>query len=164
MTIQTGNSVPVGTLTKVGRDGPNAISTGEMFDDKKVVIFGLPGAFTPTCSEAHLPGYVNYFDQLKNLGVDTVACITVNDPFVVAAWAKAQRIENIAMLADGNADYVTALGMNVDMSARGFGVRSARFALVADNGIVSFVAQEATAKDHDVSSAKAVHSYLASKS
>lgn len=160
MTLQIGSSMPSGTLTQVGSDGPETVSSDAFFSTKKVVVFGLPGAFTPTCSEAHLPGFVTYLDQLKAKDIDTVACITVNDHFVVAAWAKALGIVGITMLADGNADYVSALGMNIDMSARGFGMRSARFALVADNGIVTYAAQEASPKDHSVSSAEAVHKFL----
>ena len=160
MTIQLGNSMPTSALTQVGTDGPVSVATDEFFNNKKVVLFGLPGAFTPTCSEAHLPGYVDYFEKFKAIGVDTIACITVNDHFVVAAWAKALSITGVTLLADGNADYVSALGMNVDMSERGFGMRSARFALVADNANVTYVGQEATPKDHTVSSAEAVFNFL----
>ncbi len=153
MTLRTGDSVPSATLTLVGNNGPAAISTEEFFNNKTVVLFGVPGAFTPTCSEKHLPGYIQRASELQAAGADAIACITVNDPFVVAAWADAQSAEGIAMLADGNADFVTALGMNIDMSEKGFGMRSARFALIAENGVITYLAKESETKDHDVSAA-----------
>ena len=160
MTIQLGSLMPNGTLTQVSKEGPETIATDEFFKSKKVVLFGLPGAFTPTCSEAHLPGFVTYFEQLKSKSIDTVACITVNDHFVVAAWMEKLGIRDIVMLSDGNAEYVSALGMNVDMTARGFGMRSARFALVAENANITYVARENTPKDHGVSSAEEVFKFL----
>lgn len=160
MTIQPGNLMPSGDLTQVGKDGPEIVSADDLFANKRVIMFGLPGAFTPTCSEAHLPGYAKHFDLFKAKGIDTVACLTVNDHFVVAAWARFLNIDGITLLADGNADYVTALGMNVDMSDRGFGVRSARFALLAENKSVTHVAREATPKDHGVSSAESIFAIL----
>lgn len=156
MPLQTGDTLPSATLTVVGDNGPESISTADFFNDKTVVVFGVPGAFTPTCSEKHLPGFIEYADALRAKGADTVACITVNDPFVVTAWANAQAVKGVTMLADGSADYVKALGMSLDMSERGFGIRSARFALIAKNGVISYIAQEPTPKDHTVSAATTI--------
>jgi len=160
MSIQVGEPLPSGALTQVSATGASTTSSEDLFSGKKVVLFGIPGAFTPTCSEAHLPGFIENYDAIMAKGVDTVACITVNDPFVVAAWAAAKEVEHIMMLADGNADYITALGMNVDMSARGFGVRSARFAMIVENGEAIYVAREDVPKNHDVSSAHSVLAFL----
>jgi len=156
MPIKIGDTVPTASLTQLGADGPEALSTADLFSGKTVIVFGVPGAFTPTCSEAHLPGFLAQLDALKAKGVDTVACITVNDPFVVTAWAKAQGVNGITMLCDGNADYVSELGMDIDMSARGFGIRSSRFAMIVKDGTVAHVAQEAIPKDHGISSADAM--------
>jgi len=145
--------MPPATLTRVGVDGPEPINSADFFNNKTVVLFGVPGAFTPTCSEKHLPGFINQADALRAKGVDTIACITVNDPFVLTAWATAQAVEGITMLSDGNADYVKALGMSIDMSERGFGIRSSRFALIAKNGVIDYIEQEPTPKDHTVSAA-----------
>ncbi len=160
MPIQAGETIPAATLTLVNENGPEEVSTDTLFHEKKVVLFGVPGAFTPTCSEAHLPGFVNSVDVFSAKGIDTIACITVNDPFVVSAWAKAQNVKGVVMLADGNADYVTALGMNIDMTARGFGMRSSRFAMIIDNGKVTYVAQETIPKDHGISSAESILNVL----
>jgi peroxiredoxin (alkyl hydroperoxide reductase subunit C) len=119
-------------------DGPKDITTDEIFSGKKVVLFALPGAFTPTCSAAHLPGYVVHHDAIKAKGVDTIACLSVNDAFVMGAWGDAQNVEdNILMLADGSASFTQAVGLEVDLTARNFGVRSQRFALIADDGVVT---------------------------
>lgn len=155
MTIQVGDKVPSGKFAYMGADGPAEISSDELFNGKKVVLFAVPGAFTPTCSETHLPGFVVGVDDIKAKGVDTVACLTVNDVFVVGAWAKQQNAENIMMLADGSADYVTALGLTLDLTARGLGIRSDRFAMIVDNGVVTHLAREEPGK-MDVSSAESV--------
>jgi len=156
MPLQVGSTVPAATLMQVGVEGPKPISTQEFFDAKTVVLFGVPGAFTPTCSEKHLPGFIHHASALRAKGADTIACITVNDPFVVAAWATSQAVEGVTMLSDGNADYVKALGMSIDMSERGFGIRSSRFALIAKNGVIKYIEQEPTPKDHTVSAAATV--------
>jgi peroxiredoxin (alkyl hydroperoxide reductase subunit C) len=125
-------------------EGPKEISTEELFGGKTVVLFGVPGAFTPTCSAKHLPGYVQNYDALKAKGVDTVACMAVNDAFVMGAWGKDQGVaDKVMMLADGSADFTKKLGLELDLVARGLGVRSQRFVLVAKNGKVTHVAVEA---------------------
>ena len=115
------------------------ISTSEIFDGKKVVLFAVPGAFTPTCSVSHLPGFVVHVDDIKAKGVDTVVCMSVNDVFVVDAWGKASNAEHLLMLADGNADFTTAIGLTLDGTGFGMGTRSQRFAMVVDNGVVSLL-------------------------
>jgi len=156
MAIKLGDTLPSAEFTVVTDSGTENLSSEAIFDNKTVVLFGVPGAFTPTCSEAHLPGYIEHYPALVSAGVDTVACITVNDPFVVSAWMKAQQVKNVMMLADGNADFVSALGMDVDMTARGFGKRSARFAMIVKNGIAQYVAREEVPRDHGVTAAKAI--------
>jgi peroxiredoxin len=126
-------------FTMMGAEGPAGISTSEIFDGKKVVLFAVPGAFTPTCSVSHLPGFVVHVDDIKAKGVDTVACMSVNDVFVVDAWGKASNAEHLLMLADGNADFTTAIGLTLDGTGFGMGTRSQRFAMVVDNGVVSLL-------------------------
>jgi peroxiredoxin len=143
MTIRVGEKVPAATL-QTFREGPTAISSEEIFSGKKVVLFAVPGAFTPTCSAKHLPGYIEQLDALKAKGVKTVACMAVNDAFVMQAWAqKSHAPDDILMLADGNADFSKALGLELDASKFGMGLRSKRFALVADNGVVTHLFVEA---------------------
>lgn len=154
--IQVGDDIPVGNFMTMGVDGPESVSTDELFKQKKVVLFGVPGAFTPTCTAAHLPGFVVNFDKLKEQGVDTVACLSVNDAFVLHHWAQSQNAENILMLADGNADYVTALGLQRDMRDRGFGIRAERFAMIVDNAKVTHVAKEAVPKEFNLTSAESI--------
>jgi len=156
MPLKIGNTLPSAILTQVSDSGPKLVSTDDFFLNKTVVLFGVPGAFTPTCSEKHLPGFLQHADALFAKGVDTIACITVNDPFVVSAWSKAHAVEAITMISDGNADYVEALGMSIDMSDRGFGTRSARFALIAVDGVITYIEKEDATKDHTVSAASFV--------
>ena len=139
MTIKVGDKIPAGMFTVMGTEGPTGISTSDIFDGKKVVLFAVPGAFTPTCSVAHLPGFVVHVDDIKAKGVDTVACMAVNDVFVVDAWGKASNAEHLLMLADGNADFTTAIGLTLDGTGFGMGTRSQRFAMVVDNGVVSLL-------------------------
>ena len=139
MTIKVGDKIPAGMFTMMGAEGPAGISTSEIFDGKKVVLFAVPGAFTPTCSVSHLPGFVVHVDDIKAKGVDTVACMSVNDVFVVDAWGKASNAEHLLMLADGNADFTTAIGLTLDGTGFGMGTRSQRFAMVVDNGVVSLL-------------------------
>jgi peroxiredoxin len=139
MTIKVGDKIPAGMFTMMGAEGPAGISTSEIFDGKKVVLFAVPGAFTPTCSVSHLPGFVVHVDDIKAKGVDTVACMSVNDVFVVDAWGKASNAEHLLMLADGNADFTTAIGLTLDGTGFGMGIRSQRFAMVVDNGVVSLL-------------------------
>ena len=144
MTIKPGDAIPEAKLMRATANGPQEVSTRELFAGKTVVLFGVPGAFTPTCSAKHLPGYVQNYDALKAKGVDTVACMAVNDAFVMGAWGKDQGVgDKVMMLADGSADFTRKMGLELDLVARGLGVRSQRFVLVAKNGKVAHVAVEA---------------------
>jgi peroxiredoxin len=154
MTIKVGDKIPLGMFTMMGAEGPTGISTSEIFDGKKVVLFAVPGAFTPTCSVSHLPGFVVHVDDIKAKGVDTVACMSVNDVFVVDAWGKASNAEHLLMLADGNADFTTSIGLTLDGTGFGMGTRSQRFAMVVDNGVVSLLNVDQAALDG--SSAEAI--------
>jgi len=156
MTISAGDKMPSGAFGIMTEAGPGAISTDDLFSGKKVVLVSVPGAFTPTCSMNHLPGFVDQFDALKNKNVDTVACMAVNDVFVMDAWGKDRGVgENIMMLADGNGDYATALGLEFDASGFGMGVRGQRFAIVVDDGVATHVAVEAPGQ-FEVSKAEAI--------
>ena len=138
MTISVGDKVPSTDLNIMTDDGPGGISTDDILAGKKVAVFGLPGAFTRTCSARHLPGYVDNANALKAKGIDSIVCISVNDPFVMGAWGKAQDVgDSVMMVADGSAKFVTAAGLDSDMSAKGFGVRSQRFSMVVDDGTVT---------------------------
>ena len=136
MTIQVGDRIPESTLMTMGEQGPVPLSTNDLFGDRKVVLFSVPGAFTPTCSARHLPGFVNHADDIFSTGIDTIACVAVNDVFVMDAWGKSANSENILMLADGNGDFALALGLELDATAFYMGRRSQRFALVAEDGVV----------------------------
>lgn len=142
MSIEVGQRIPAATLNLL-RDGVQSITTDELFADKKVVLFSVPGAFTPTCSAKHLPGYVEHYQAFADRGV-TVACMAVNDAFVMDAWAKTQDVpEGLLMLADGNAAFTRALGLELDATAFGMGLRSKRFALYAEDGVVKQLEVEA---------------------
>ncbi len=161
MTISVGDNMPEGTLVTMGADGPSPVSSDELFSGKKVVLFGLPGAFTPTCSVNHLPSYVENAAALKAKGVDTIACMSVNDPFVMAAWGKHQNVgDEVMMLADGSAGYTKALGLDLDLTARGMGVRATRFSLLVDDGKVSAVNIEENPGVMEVSGADTVLTQL----
>ena len=136
MTIQAGDRIPDSTLSTMGEKGPVSLNTGEIFGGKKVVLFSVPGAFTPTCSARHLPGFVELADEILAAGVDTIACVAVNDAFVMNAWGKSADAGKILMLADGNGDFAVALGLELDATAFGMGQRSQRFALVSEDGVV----------------------------
>ena len=154
--IKVGDQIPSMTLTKATAEGPKPVTTDEIFKGRKVVMFAVPGAFTPTCSAKHLPGFVQNIDALKAKGVDEIVCMAVNDAFVMGAWGKDQGVgENITMLADGSAAFTKAMGLELDLVARGLGVRSQRFAMVIEDGKVSHLAVEA-AGGFDVSRAEAV--------
>lgn len=142
MAIEEGQALPKATLFKMGAEGPEAVDTNSLFDGKTVVLFGVPGAFTPGCSQAHLPGYVVQADAIKEKGVDTIACMAVNDAFVMDAWGKAQNAEALLMLSDGNAEFTKALGLEMDASKAGLGVRCQRFAMIVKDGVVSHLAIE----------------------
>lgn len=154
--IKVGDSVPSMKLTAATADGPKETSTDEVFGGKKVVLFAVPGAFTPTCSARHLPGYLQNLGAMNDKGVDTVACLAVNDGFVMAAWAKDQAVDGrIEMLADGSGAFTKALGLELDLTARGLGIRSQRFAMVVqDKRVVSISVEKAG--DFDVSKAESV--------
>jgi peroxiredoxin len=154
MSIATGDKIPSISLKTPGSKGPEDISTNDIFSGKKVVLFAVPGAFTPTCSAAHLPGFVVNVDAIKAKGVDTVACVSVNDAFVMGAWSQAQNAEHILMLADGNAELTQALGLELDASGFGMGQRSKRFALIANDGVIEYLGVDAAALE--ASSAEAV--------
>ncbi len=154
MAIKVGDRIPDGTLTEMidtEREGctigPNAFSVGEIAKGKKIAIFGLPGAFTPTCSAKHVPSYVANIDKLKSKGVNEVWCVAVNDAFVMGAWAKDQKSGGkVRMMADGSAALTKALGLEMDLTARGMGVRSQRYSMLVDNGVVKALNVEAPGK------------------
>jgi peroxiredoxin len=143
MSIQTGDRIPEVTLTTMTDSGPSPISATHLFEGKKVVLFSVPGAFTPTCSAKHLPGFVDHAEDIFAKGVDTIACMAVNDVFVMNAWGKSANAERLLMLADGNGEFTRALGLELDATAFGMGQRSQRFALVADDGVVTGLFVEA---------------------
>ena len=142
--IAVNDAVPPVTLKTMGADGPEDITTADIFSGKTVVLFAVPGAFTPTCSAAHLPGFVVNVDAIKAKGVDTVACMSVNDAFVMGAWGASQNAEHILMLADGNAELTQALGLELDGSGFGMGTRSKRFAMIVKDGTVTHLAVDAS--------------------
>jgi peroxiredoxin len=143
MTIQVGDKVPAVGFSVMTGEGPKPISSEEIFSGKKVVFFAVPGAFTPGCSMTHLPGFVVDADALKAKGADTIACMSVNDAFVMGAWGAAQNAEEILMLADGNADFTKALGLELDASGFGMGVRAQRFGMIVEDGTVTYLGVEA---------------------
>ncbi|MDX1574589.1 MAG: peroxiredoxin [Kiloniellales bacterium] len=156
MAIQVGDKVPNTTLQHMTDSGPEDISTDELFGGKKVVLFALPGAFTPTCSRGHLPGFVQKAAAIKAKGVDTIACLSVNDAFVMDAWGKDRDVgDKVLMLADGSADFTKAVGLELDLAGRGFGVRSQRYAMVVDDGVVTALNVE-QGSEFKVSSAEAI--------
>jgi peroxiredoxin len=141
---KAGDRIPEGTFTRMTPTGPAPITTQEVFGGKKVVFFAVPGAFTPTCSKQHLPGYVTNADAIKSRGVDTIACLAVSDVFVMDAWGKAQGVgDKILLLADGSAEFVRTLGLEFDASKVGMGTRSRRFSMVVDDGVVKELNVEA---------------------
>jgi peroxiredoxin len=155
MAIQVGDKLPQATMKVMGEKGPQDISTDDLFAGKKVVLFALPGAFTPTCSAAHLPSYVVNADKIKAKGVDSVVCLSVNDAFVMSAWGADKNAEELIMLADGNGDFTSAVGLDMDGSAFGLGKRSQRYALIAEDGVVTALHVEAPGA-FEVSSADAM--------
>lgn len=156
MTISAGQPMPSGTFGVMTDAGPGAMSTDDLFAGKKVVLVSVPGAFTPTCSMNHLPGFVEQAAQLRDKGVDTIACMAVNDVFVMDAWGKDRGVgDDVLMLADGNGEYARALGLEMDGTGFGMGMRGQRFAVVVDNGVATHVAVEA-AGQFEVSKAEAI--------
>jgi peroxiredoxin len=137
MTIKVGDKIPSATFMEMKDGKPTPVTTDELFSGKKVVFFALPGAFTPTCSAKHVPGFVTHADEIKAKGVDTIACMSVNDAFVMGAWAKDQKADGkVEMLADGNGDFTRAIGLEMDGTKFGMGKRSQRFSMLVDNGVV----------------------------
>jgi len=156
MAIKVGDRMPAGTLTLMGRDGPEPVATDELFLGKKVVLFSVPGAFTPTCSAKHLPGYIESAGAIKGRGVDTIACMAVNDIHVMDAWGRATKAgDDVLMLADGNAAYAIALGLEFDGSGAGMGTRGQRFSMVVYDGVVTQLNIEPP-REFGVSSAEAM--------
>lgn len=153
MTISKGDRLPDVTLVKATENGPEKVQSGEYFAGKKVALFSVPGAFTPTCSARHLPGFVDKAQDLKAKGVDEIVATAVNDPFVLSAWNKTSGSEDITMLADGNGDFAEALGLTMDGSAFGLGKRGQRFSMVIEDGVVKELNVEAPG-DFSVSSAE----------
>ncbi|MBT3993065.1 MAG: peroxiredoxin [Gammaproteobacteria bacterium] len=140
MTISVGDRIPEINLTTMTNEGPVPVSFSDLFQNKRVALFAVPGAFTPTCSQEHLPGFVNLAQQLSDKGIDTVACVSVNDVFVMDAWGKNQGADGkVLMLADGNGEFTAALGLELDASGFGMGTRSQRFSLVANDGVVEIL-------------------------
>ncbi|MGO1344477.1 peroxiredoxin [Chromohalobacter japonicus] len=139
MTIVQGDKLPSVTLKTNGANGPEDFDTGEFFAGKRVVLFAVPGAFTPGCSNTHMPGFVINADDILAKGVDAIACLAVNDAFVLGAWQQDQNAQAITMLADGHADFTRAIGMEKDASGAGMGTRSQRYAMIVDDGVVSYL-------------------------
>ena len=152
MTISKGDSLPDIALAKATPDGPEQVQAGEFFAGRKVALFAVPGAYTPTCSARHLPGYVEKANELKAKGVDEIACTSVNDAFVLNAWKDANDAGDITMLADGNGDFAKALGVDADFGGYGMGTRSQRYSMIVDDGVVSEINVEGPG-EFDVSSA-----------
>ena len=143
MTIQVGDRLPDVPITIATADGPKPTTTGEFFKGKRVALFAVPGAFTPTCSARHLPSYVDKAQELKGKGIDEIACISVNDPFVMSAWGERDGSGDITMLADGNGEFAEAIGLTMDGSKFGLGKRSQRYSMIVDDGVVEQLNVEA---------------------
>ena len=160
MSIQVGDRLPSATFAVMGEDGPTAMTTEELFGGRKVVLFALPGAFTPTCSQAHLPGFVARADDILAKGVDRIVCLAVNDAFVMDAWGRQQNAnDQILMVGDGSADFTRAIGLELDLGERQMGLRSQRYALIAEDGVVTALQVEKPAQ-FEVSSAEAMLALL----
>ena len=137
MTIKVGDKIPSGSLHVMSSDGPQAVSTEELFGGKRVVLFAVPGAFTPTCSAKHLPGFVEKAEQIKGKGVDSIVCLSVNDPFVMGAWGKDQNVgDRVQMAADGSGTLTDAMGLTFDLTDKGLGKRSQRYSMLVEDGVV----------------------------
>ena len=157
MTIEVGDKVPEATLMHMTGDGPAPITTAELFGGKKVVLFGVPGAFTPTCSAKHVPSFVANAEAIRAKGIDTIACLAVNDAFVMGAWGKDQGVgDKVLMLADGVAELTNKMGLDIDLSARGLGVRSLRYSMLVDDGTVTHLNIEESPAEMTVSGADTI--------
>ncbi|WP_424946161.1 peroxiredoxin [Candidatus Spongiihabitans sp.] len=155
MTIKVGDLIPNVTLARMTADGPAETTTDEIFGGKKVVLFALPGAYTPTCSAAHLPGFVVHHDAIVAKGVDAIACLSVNDAFVMGAWGADKNADDIVMLADGSGAFTAAVGLELDLTAKHMGVRSQRYAMIVDDGVVTHLNVEQGA-NFEVSDAETI--------
>ncbi|MFL1484882.1 peroxiredoxin [Marinobacter sp. LN3S78] len=147
MTIKVGDKLPSVELRTMGEKGPQTLSTEELFSGRRVALFAVPGAFTPGCSQTHMPGFVVNADRIFEKGVDQIACLATNDVFVMNAWQKDQNAEHILMLSDGNGDFIRQLGLELDATAMGMGIRSQRFALIANDGVVEWLGVDAKGVD-----------------
>ncbi|EAW32936.1 antioxidant, AhpC/Tsa family protein [marine gamma proteobacterium HTCC2143] len=154
MTVKVGDKLPAGSLKVMGAEGPQEFTISDLFDGKKVVMLAVPGAFTPGCSMTHLPGFVVSADKIKANGIDSIICLSVNDAFVMGAWGTAQNADEIIMAADGSADYTKALGLEMDASGFGMGLRSKRYAMIVDDGVITYLGVDA--KAIEASAAEAV--------
>jgi len=159
MTISTGDQIPEVVMNHMTADGPAEISSNELFGGKKVVLFALPGAFTPTCSASHLPGFVANADKIKAKGVDDIVCLSVNDAWVMNAWGKAQNADEIHMVGDGSSNFTQAVGLELDRTSGGMGMRSQRYAMIVDDGVVTALHVEEAGK-FERSSAEAMLALL----
>jgi peroxiredoxin len=161
MAISVGDRLPEATFTVMAGDGPDQMTTADVFGGKKVILFAVPGAFTPTCSKQHLPGFVESADKLKAKGIDAIACTAVNDVFVMDAWGKSAGADGkVTMLADGSADFAKKLGLDMDLSERGLGVRSKRYAMIVEDGVVKSLEVEDAPGSAEKSGADAISKLL----
>lgn len=161
MSIKVGDTIPDASFTIMTADGPASLSTAALFKGKKIALFAVPGAYTPTCHKAHMPGFVDRVAEIKAKGIDEVACTAVNDIFVLTNWAKDTGADGkITMLADGSADFAKLIGQEVDLMARGLGVRSKRYAMLVDDGVVKVLNVEDIPPNHGVSSAETICSLI----
>ncbi len=157
MTIKVGDKLPEAAFNVMTGDGPGQMTTSELFDGRKVVLFAVPGAFTPTCHMKHLPGFITHAADLKAKGVDTIACVSVNDVFVMKAWAdQSGGKDSITFLADGSASFTKAIGMELDASGFGMGIRSKRYAMLVDDGVVKLINEEDAPGKAEKSSAETI--------
>jgi glutaredoxin/glutathione-dependent peroxiredoxin len=161
MSIKVGDNLPEAKFTVMTAEGPKPITTAEVFKGKKVALFAVPGAYTPTCHKSHMPGFVERVAELHAKGIDTIACTSVNDIFVLTNWAKDTGADGkIVMLADGSADFAKAIGLETDLTAFGLGMRSKRYAMLIENGVVKVVNAEELPPHHGVSSAETICSLI----
>jgi glutaredoxin/glutathione-dependent peroxiredoxin len=161
MSIKVGDKLPDASFTTMTADGPKAMSTAEVFGGKKIALFAVPGAYTPTCHKQHMPGFVERAAELKAKGYDAVACTSTNDIFVLSAWGTESGADGkVMMLADGSADFAKKIGLEIDLTARGMGVRSKRYSMAIDNGVVTILNVEDAPPQHDKSSAATLCSMI----
>lgn len=164
MTIKVGDRLPDVTFTTMGPDGPKPITTQEAFGGRKVALFAVPGAYTPTCHQKHLPGFLQHMGELADKGVDAIMCTAVNDVFVLTYWARDTGADGkVTMLADGSADFARKIGLEIDLTARGMGVRSKRYAMLVDDGVVKLLNVDELPPDHDKSSAETLCTQMGSR-